>query len=414
MFNIKTKRAFAMFFLAALFYFYEYCLQISPSVMTMDLMRDLHIGAIGLGTLMSFFFYPYALLQIPAGLLYDRFSCRSLLTFTTLLCALGAVVFAWANHIGWACLGRLLMGTGAAFSFLGIIVLVAQWFPQRWYATFIGLAQLLGALGAIAGEELFAHLLVHMNWSEVILNTGWLGLVLAGLIAWIVRDNPNPSATQVSDDPIGKQLWNILTHAQTLGIGFYTFFLWGPITSFAALWGVPFIQAAYQISLVKAANVCTFLWLGCALGSPLVGYLSDWYGRRKPWLIVCALLGIVSSMMIIYVPWSNWTVLVIWFFIFGFATSGQALSFAFLRDCMQHKTIGAASGFNNMATVAGGSILPILIGWLIWFHWDNQLIAGLPVYQISDYRFALLVIPLCHVAAWLIAAFILKEPECNL
>ncbi len=112
--------------LAAFFYLYEFILQVSPGVMTTALMRDFQVDAAVLGTTSAFYFYAYAPMQIPAGLLFDRYGPRLLITLALLICALGAFFFGMTTNLAFASAGRFFMGVGSAFSFIGILILISR------------------------------------------------------------------------------------------------------------------------------------------------------------------------------------------------------------------------------------------------------------------------------------------------
>ena len=164
---------------AALFFFYGFLLRVSPSVMVGELMRDFAVGAAILGNLSAVYFYLYASLQVPVGLLYDRFGTRRLLTVATLFCAGGAALFAAAPTLEIAYLGRALIGAGAAFSFVGAATIAARDLPARHYATLVGTLQLIGMLGAFGGQGPMALTVDALGWRGAMFAATSLGIALA-------------------------------------------------------------------------------------------------------------------------------------------------------------------------------------------------------------------------------------------
>ena len=145
--NLGT--AYLIFFLAASFYLYEFILQVAPSVMAESMMRTFGVTGQGFGFISAFYFYAYAPAQLPAGVLYDRYGPRKLMTFAIILCALGSAFFASTDSIFTACIGRFLIGIGSAFSFIGVLVLISRWFPPYYFAILAGVAQLMSSVGAM-------------------------------------------------------------------------------------------------------------------------------------------------------------------------------------------------------------------------------------------------------------------------
>jgi len=204
--------AFIIFGLAVFFYLYEFALQVSPSVMTDSLMASFNLDAAGLGAMGAFYFYAYAPMQIPAGLFYDRYGPRILLTVAIMVCATGAAFFAMANTASLAALGRLFMGMGSAFSFIGVLVLLTRWFPAHYFALMVGLAQSMGSLGAITGEVPLAAAVSRWGWRPSLLGMAIIGFVLAFLVWKIIRDWPEGRAPVSTANTPKHNEWQRLGH----------------------------------------------------------------------------------------------------------------------------------------------------------------------------------------------------------
>ncbi len=415
--NKLTLLAIIVCCTASLFYLYEFFLRVTPSVMTVDLMRALNIKAAGLGTMAAFYFYAYVPMQIPAGLLIDRFGPRKLLSFMIAICALGAIVFGFSHDMFLASSGRFLMGFGSAFAFVGALVLVARWFPPSYFAWAAGITQLLGSVGAIVGQAPLAASVEHLGWRNTIYMAGLIGLGLA-LITWlIVRDHPpkhrkHPLLSSEINNEF-KRLFLVLKKPQTWCVGIYAFCIWAPISIFATLWGIPYLVATYHVSTQVASMLSATIWLGIAIGSPLVGWWSDKIGKRCLPLVVCAALGLISTPIILYSSHLSITALYILLFIFGVAAAGQSLSFASVKENNRPSIVGTAIGFNNMSVIAGAAIFQPVVGILLNLHWDGKYVNQVPVYSVSDYRFALFIIPVCYIIALLVSLKMIKETNCQ-
>jgi len=405
--------------LAAMFYMYEFALQVSPAVMTTELMRDFGLNAASFGTVMAFYYYAYTPMQLPAGLLYDRFGPRRLLTFAILICAAGALFFGMTNSPAMASAGRLFMGVGSAFSFIGALLLVSRWFPPQYFALLAGLVQLMSSIGAISGEVPLAAAVSHFGWRHTIMWMSFFGLILAILVWLIVRDSPEvvKSKTKYQSHQNNKgelqRLRQVCGNKQTWLTALYSFSVWAPIAAFAALWGVPFLVSAYGISTESASICCAMIWIGIGVGSPLIGWWSDKINQRCMPLTICAIIGIVSITTAIYVPHLPRTLLYVVLFGLGLAASGQSLAFGVVKDNNHSSVVGTAIGFNNMATVAGGALFQPLIGLLLHFHWNGVMHGNAPVYGAADYRIAFLILPVCYVVALIISKFYLRETHCQ-
>jgi MFS family permease len=404
--------------LAALFYLYEFILQVSPSVMTQELMQDFSLNAAGLGVVSAFYFYAYAPMQLPAGLLYDRYGPRVLLTIAILICAAGALFFGLAKTAEMASLGRVFMGIGSAFSFIGALVLVSRWFPPQYFAFLAGLVQFMSSVGAITAEVPLAKAIEYIGWRNALLDLAVIGVLLAIAVWLVVRDRPESGDDTLAKSaplpmPFKQSLKEVCGRSQTWMIGFYGFLCWAPIMGFAALWGVPYLSALYGISATKAAEACAMIWLGIGIGSPLIGWWSEYIRRRCLPLFIAAVTGLVSLSIILYVPGISFHILLILLFCFGLAASGQSLSFALVADTNRPEVVGTGIGFQNMAVVAGGAIFQPLLGWFLQLGWDGHSVAGAPVYAVNNYRVAMLVLPLCYLIACVITLKGIRETYCK-
>ena len=404
--------------LASSFYMYEFILQISPTVMTRELIHDLGLNSVSLGTMAAFYYYAYTPMQLPAGSLYDRFGPRRLLTGATFTCAIGALIFATTQSVAVASAGRFMMGMGSAFSFIGTLVLISRWFPPRYFAFLTGLVELMGSMGSIVGETPLAVAVEHWGWRHTILILAIVGMVLALLIWLVVRDSPEVVSKghkfqSTARKTIVQSLRQVGRNNQTWFIALYSFLVWAPITAFAALWGVPFLVAAYGISTKAASAACTMIWLAIGIGCPILGWWSDKVGLRGMPLKFAASLGVLGLIPVIYIPHLPLFWLYFCLFLFGLAASGQSLAFGVVKDNNHADVAGTAIGINNMATVAGGALFQPVIGLFLHLYWNGTTHQGVPFYNAVDYRKAFIVLPLCYVLAFLVGKFLIRETHCQ-
>lgn len=408
----SLRTAYFIFFLAASFYLYEFILQVAPSVMAEPMMKTFGVTGEGFGFISAFYFYAYAPAQLPAGVLFDRYGPRKLMTFAIILCAFGSALFASTDSILIACIGRFLIGIGSAFSFIGVLVLLSRWFPPYYFAILAGVAQLMSSVGAIFGEVPLAALVEKVGWRNASFILSVVGFVLAGFFWAYIRDYPNQKNQSVPNQYLRdewKRLVEVCRHAHTWIIGSYAFAIWTPIAVFAALWGVPFLQEKYQISVVAASGLCSMIWLGIGLGSPVLGWFSDRIESRRIALALSSVLGLAATLAILY--WPNlsygWAYFVL--FVLGLGAGGQTVSFAVVKENNPANLVGTASGFNNLAVLIGGALFQPLVGYLLQRSGSSHAVDGLYVYSVESYQMALLIMPLCFLASLLIAVLFIKE-----
>ncbi len=404
--------------LAALFYLYEFILQVSPNVMTHDLMRDLHIDAAGLGIISMFYYVAYTPVQIPAGLLFDKFGARIIITLAVGICSLGAVLFGVTNGMLLASCGRFLMGAGSAFAFIGALVLVARWFEPKYFALITGIVQLLSSIGAIMGETPLALASSFYGWRDTMIVIGIVGFVLMITFYLFVRDYPPGASKKAStlpsaDGHILENLQIVTKSLQNWWVALYSFTNWAAVLTFAALWGTPYIAEYYQMSDTMAATAGIMVWLGIGVSSPFIGWWSDKIGKRVLPLTCASAIGVIASCVILYVPHVPLMVMYFALFMLGAAAGGQSLSFALVKDLNRPKTVGTVIGFNNMAVVCGGLIFQPLVGFLLRMNWDGVMFNGTPFYSVENFRSAFIILPLTYLVSTVVSHFLLQETNCK-
>lgn len=411
---------FIIITLAATFYVYEFALRVMPSAMTNELMNHFAIEASGLGMMSALFFYGYAPMQIPAGLLIDRLGPRILLTGSVLICSLGAYIFGITAQFSIAAVGRVMMGVGASFAYIGCLVLASRWFAAKHFALIAGLVQFLGCIGAIAGAAPIAIIVSRFGWQQTQITSACLGIFLALLFWLILRDGPenpincarNQHALQ-NNATQWQRLREVLSNKQTWAIGLHGFCCWAPISVFAELWGISFFSTAYSISKANAAIFIALIWIGIAIFSPIIGWWSNRINNRRIPLIVSGIVACLSSLAIIYVDNLPYVLMGALLILFGAAGGAMCVTFGMVQDNMPPAVAGTAVGFNNMAIIGGGVFLQPLVGMLLDAKWNGKLVENLPSYTLQNYRYALMVIPIVGAFSIFTALFLLKETHCT-
>ena len=413
----RKSLAILIFLLASLFLLYEMALQVLPSILSVPLMAELKIGPATFGLIASLYFYSYTFMQVPAGLLLDRFGPRILIPIAVFICSLGILLFGLTNSVETAALGRFLMGFGSAFAFIGVLTVAALWFDSRHFALLVGIAQLLAALGAFGGEVALAKLAeslggITSSWRIIMIMLGILGLTLTFFSFLVIRDQPNKIRLPLTGRVhLFRDLKEIVEEKQTWWIVLYAFCGWGPITLFAALWGVPYLKVRYSISESLAAFACSIIWIGIAIAAPVIGWLSDKFSKRRDLLIISAGLGLICSLSVIYIAWIPFWFMFVLLFGIGVAGAGQILTFALVKDINRPAITSTAVALNNMGVVAGGVIFQPLVGFLLEVsqHAPVSNSNGTIVYPESAYHFGLIMMPLCFLIGLFVSWFCIKE-----
>ncbi len=392
-----------------LYFLVAFVLRVSPSVMVNDLMRDFSVGASVLGNLSAFYFYTYASIQIPIGLMMDRIGPRRLMTGAAAVYAMGCVVFAYSTDVTTAYIGRAMIGAGAAFGYVGTLTIAANGFPVQWFAMLGGVLQMFGMAGAVGGQAPTGFLVAQFGWRHSMLMFALATAVIA-ILSWVfVRDQKHDSRRGVS---LRAGLKTVMGNPQTWLNAFVGLALTGPMLAFAGLWGVPYLQTAYDMTRTTAAGNMSVFFIGWGIAAPLVGLASDRIGRRKPFLLF-GCIGLAAILLVILtLPGLTRFMLIFLFFVGGTFGASMVVTFANVKELNPRHTSGAALGLVNTAVVGSGALLQPLIGVLLDVAWNGQMQAGAPFYDVNMYTNALLVLPVITMAGF-IASLFLRESYCR-
>lgn len=407
--------------LGALYYSYEYLLRITPSVMEMPLREHFNLSATGFGLLSAVYYYAYVPLQIPVGVLIDRYGPRILLTFACFICVLGTFIFAGTQSFWIAATGRFLVGFGSAFAFVGVLKLATIWLPEDKLAMVSGLAAALGTIGAMLGDNFLVLLVNHVGWSQTVNFTAWFGVGLIIVLWFGIRDKQGAVQHTGTIGSFRKSMIDlviIMRNRQMWINGLFGCLVYLPTTVFAELWGISYLREAHGLSSEMAGFANSILFLGFTIGAPLMGFISDKIKRRKLPMFVGATGAAIIMLIVLYCPGLNASSINVLMFLLGMLYSSQCIVFAVGRELSPNEAAGTAIAMTNMVVMLGAMVLQPLVGRLLDFslaaHATNMSIEQVPVeklqqlYTASDYQFALSVIP----AGILIAAiltFFLKE-----
>ncbi len=409
-------RAWIIWLLSAGFMFYKYAIEVSPSVMTNALMSTYQISGVQLGNLAACYFYAYLILQIPAGLLLDKFGPRRMTTLAIILCALGCILFARSDTFFIACLARFITGIGAAFAAVNCLKLIANWFPFRYFAFMAGLMMTLAMLGAVGGQAPLDAFIEAFDWRHAVEILGVAGLVLALLFFIVVRDRAPSHKTewQVDSSKISlmKSLKRVLRNPQSWWLSIYSGFAFAPVMVFGGLWGVSFTSEAFSLTKNLAAQAVSLIFIGFAVGAPVFGWISDWMGKRKPVMLWGTIVALFAISAVIYAPNLSSSVVTILLFLFGFAISSFLLCFTMIREINLAFLAATAMGFMNAFDALLGAFSDPLTGKILDLRWDGKLMEGARVFSVAAYKIAFLTIPIYLVIA-LLCMFLIKETYCK-
>ncbi len=359
-----TSSAWFAWFLTALYYAYQYALRSAPAVMMPQLSASLGLSTIGLATLVGLFYYGYSPFALVSGAAIDRLGPRAVIPAGALMTAAGALLFATGNVIA-ANTGRFLQGAGGVFSFVGAVYLIGRRFPASQAATLIGATQMLGMAGGSAGQFLVGPLISRGDeWNRIWIGMGIGGLLLAGLL-FIVLSNEKierPEGSWLRS--AGVSYAAVARKPQSILCGVIAGLLFIPTNILAMIWGVQFLQEAHGFGYEEAVIRSAMVPVGWIIGCPLLGFISDRLGRRKPVILAGSLVLLACLAWILYgdarlLPPYGVGLLA------GVASGSAMIPYTVIKEANPPNLNGTATGLMNFVCFTFSALVGPVFGWII-------------------------------------------------
>jgi len=356
---------FVAWLLCAIFYFFQYAVRSAPGIMQEQLTAAWggnHIGAI-----VSAYYIAYAVMALVAGVLLDRYGARRTIPVGVVVVGIGCLIFAQGSLVA-GMVGYVLQALGAIFAFIGSSYVAARYLPPRLLALFIGLTQMMGMAGAAFGSKPVQMAIdptgnFHVAWQYVWVAFAVAGFALAAAIWFIMPNEGGDSASHhgpLSAKALLRPFKIIFGNGQSWLAGIVGGLLFLPTTIGALVWATSFLHSGEHMTMAAAASDASMVPIGWVIGCPLLGYISDKIGRRKPVLIGGALLMLAAGLAAIYVPVGTlppYSVALV----LGIASGAAMIPFSIMKEINPAEVKGTAAGVMNfLVFVTTGLMSPFI------------------------------------------------------
>lgn len=406
-FNTKIL-PYLVCFSASLFFFYEFIQGNMFSSIADNLMHDFAIGADKMTYLSSIYYFSNVLFLFLAGYILDRYSAKKTLLIAMLLCIAGTFVFARTDSFYVALTCRFITGIGSAFCFLGPIRVASRWFPVNRMAMITGIVVTFAMTGGIMSQYPMTKLVNVFGWRMAVEYIAWFGVLLwLGMWFGIKENCVKKQNVCKFKFPLLETLKKVYFNAQILSAALYTSLMNMAVAVFGAMMGTLYLIQRLNISKSEASLINSMLFLGAIIGGPLVGWISDSLAKRVVPMKLGAVVSLWVMLMIMYVP-MNAGLMGILFFLLGLVTATQVISYALVAENSSPHITAMAVSVISVLTQGGYVIYQNLFSYLLTHGGETKMLSGVPVYALSSYQYAAVILPLGLAIAYFLASKLIE------
>jgi len=376
--DAKTRQyRWIIFWVLAFGYILVYFHRLCPAVVAIDMMKDLQAGGGLTGFLSAAYFYSYAAMQLPAGLLSDSWGPRNAITVFFLVACVGSVLLGFASSAAMAIAGRLLVGVGVAMLFVPTMKILSEWFTPVEFAPMTGILMAMGGIGSLSAATPLVLLSGAIGWRMSFVAVGGLTLVLS-LLVWIfVRDCPEDmgwvslnASVKASSSSIGLMAGfrTVVSCPHFWPLATWFFFDCAVFFTFGGLWGGPYFMHIYHLSKSQSGYILSMLAVGIVIGGPLLSFLSNRvFHARKPVLLISTLILLMITATLSFAT-DRIPVFGLYLICLGlgmFSSSIVVIGFTATKELFPVQIAGTATGLVNLFPFAGGAIFQPFAGFLL-------------------------------------------------
>lgn len=352
-------------------------------MVALDMQTDLKTSGALLGFLAAAYFYPYALMQLPSGLLSDSWGPRKTITVFFTLAGLASLFLGLVGSMGLAILARVLVGLGVAMLFVPTMKVITNWFRKEEFARMTGILMAVGGLGAYTASRPLAWLSDFIGWRGSFVAIGIVTLAAALAIWLLVRNTPQemglPAVNPPAQDDTGKPsaiglaegMKMVLSTGAFWVLSVWFFFTASIFFSFGGLWGGPYLMQVYGFSKAETGNILGMLALAMIVGSPFLGWLSDAVLRsRKKVIVLSSIVTLaVTIPLAFFTEALNRPLLYLLCFLMGMFNSAiVVVAFAAAKELFPLEIAGTSVGLVNLFPFLGGAVAPPILGAVLELH----------------------------------------------
>lgn len=353
-------------------YFLMVSQRTAPGLITDQLMKDFQVSAATIGLMSSIQFLAYAGLQIPVGLLSDRFGPNRFLIIGTLLTGVGSLLYSLAPNEYLLIFSRFIVGTGDSMIFVNLVLILSQWFKAREFVGLLGVVSMVASLGSLSATVPFSLWISNAGWRIPFLSIAIILVVSSYLLYTVLVSKPrqifiDDTKRKKSSLKERESVWKILRRMLSTQQAWATFLchfgVVGTYVGFIGSWGVPYGIHVFDLSRSVASQLIMYGLFGAIIGGPLISWISSRLDSIKKIYFIIHLI-VFFSWIVLFLAGAEppYIMVVVLLFIIGFGNGASSLTFAVVRKSFRIEEVGVISGFANMGGFLSAVLLPIIFG----------------------------------------------------
>ncbi|UTR08860.1 MFS transporter [Evansella sp. LMS18] len=341
----------------------------APGLITDQLMNDFGVTAATVGLVASIQFFVYTGLQIPMGILADRYGPNFFLITGAALTGAGIIMYSLATHVCILFIARILTGIGDATIWVNMVLILSQWFNKKEFTRLIGVAGMTGSLGFLVATVPVSKLIILFGWRGTFLSAGVLLCLCSLLLYFILVKKAERRAdvkSKIQREKTTLVLQRMLSKRQAWALFLCHFGIVGGYIGFIGSWAVPYMMDVHNITLLAASQLVMLSLAGALIGAPLIGWVSSCLNMiKRPYIIFHLIVLLCWSSILLFRGEPPFSLFVVLFFIIGFGFGSNSLTFAAVRHSFPISESGLVTGFANTGGFLSAVLLPGIFGYIL-------------------------------------------------
>lgn len=395
-------------FTAVLFFAFQFTVKLSVGIFQEEIIDKYNLTVHEFGYLAGYYYVGYALMQIPIGLLLDRFNVAYISCTFMLLCAIGLLTFVVGDNVYYLLIGRAIIGMGAAAGFLTVTKIINTYFPQQYRSMMMGISLALGVIGAMLNVPL-KYFYYAFNYSATFIALSVICALISILNFFVgMSCNRRVGHTEKIQHSVTiVQLIKLSFNRLTLIVGICSGLMCGAQSAFVDAWSIPFFMNIYHFTENQSLFIVSSIFFGLGIGGPVLSY---WHNKVKFTSTLIFITGTLMSAILIILlllPYIPYRIAILLMALLGGLGAYQTVMFIFVANLLPYQALGASIAVINCIYMIFGHFFHYYISYRIGISWDGSLsVNGDHIYNINDFIGSFIIIPICNSLGQMIFIFV--------